>query len=109
MLSTGNSTGVSLRARLREACAESHRELDARLGVLDLRMLHDYRIFLEIIAAALLPLEAALVSAHVERLFPDWDHRSRGDAILADIARLDGIVLPLSAPEALGSGGILGT
>jgi heme oxygenase len=75
MLSTANSTGVSLRARLREACTASHRELDERLGALDLRLLHDYRTFLEISAAALLPLEAALVSAHVERMFPDWDRR----------------------------------
>ena len=109
MLWAANSTGVSLRARLREACAEPHRELDARLGGLDLRRLHDYRTFLEMIAAALLPLEAALVSAHVERLFPDWDRRSRSAAILADIARLGGIVRRSSAPEALGSGGILGT
>jgi heme oxygenase len=83
--------------------------LDARLGVLDLRRLRDYRTFLEISATALLPLEAALVSAHVERMFPDWDRRSRSDAILADIARLGGIVRRSSAPEALGSGGILGT
>jgi heme oxygenase len=109
MLRAADSTGVSLRARLREACAKSHRELDERLGALDLRLLHDYRTFLEISAAALLPLEAALVSARVERMFPDWDRRSRSDAILADIARLGGIVCPSSAPEALGSGGILGT
>jgi heme oxygenase (biliverdin-IX-beta and delta-forming) len=109
MLRTANLTGVSLRVRLREACAQSHRELDERLGVLDLRLLHDYRTFLEINAAALIPLEAALVSAHVERMFPDWDRRSRSDAILSDFARLGGIARPLSAPEALGSGGILGT
>jgi heme oxygenase (biliverdin-IX-beta and delta-forming) len=109
MLSTANSTEVSLRARLREACAEPHRELDAQLGALDLRLQHDYRTFLEIVAAALLPLEAALVSAGVSRMFPDWARRSRSEAILADIAQLDGIVRPSSRPEALGSGGILGT
>jgi heme oxygenase (biliverdin-IX-beta and delta-forming) len=109
MLSTAAPTGVTLRARLREACADSHRQLDARLGVLDLRRLRDYRLFLEISAAALLPLEAALVSAHVDRLFPDWDRRSRGRAILADLARVDGVVHPFSASEVLGSGDILGT
>jgi heme oxygenase (biliverdin-IX-beta and delta-forming) len=109
MLSTAASTGVTLRARLREACADSHRQLDARLGVLDLRRRQDYRLFLEISAAALLPLEAALVSAHVERLFPDWDSRARSRAILADLARVEGIVRPSSAPEVLGSGDILGT
>jgi heme oxygenase len=109
MFSAAISTGVTLRARLREACAEAHRELDARLGILDLRLLHHYRIFLEISAAAILPLEAALVSAHVERLFPDWERRSRSRAIRADIARLGGIVRPSLAPEALGSAGILGT
>jgi heme oxygenase (biliverdin-IX-beta and delta-forming) len=65
--------------------------------------------FLEIIAAALLPLEAALVSAHVERLFPDWGRRSRSEAILADIARVGGIVRPSPALEPLGSGSVLGT
>jgi heme oxygenase (biliverdin-IX-beta and delta-forming) len=109
MLSTAVTTGVSLRARLREACAKSHRRLDDRLGVLDLRRLHDYRTFLEISATALLPLEAALVSARVERLFPDWERRSRSRAILADIARLGGIVRASSAPDELGLGGILGT
>jgi heme oxygenase len=109
MFSAAVRTEVTLRARLREACADAHHQLDARLGVLDLRRLQDYRLFLEINAAALLPLEAALVSARVERLFPDWDRRSRSDAILADIARLGGIVRPSSTPEALGSGGILGT
>ncbi len=51
----------------------------------------------------------ALVSAHVERLFPDWERRSRSRAIRADIARFGGIVRPLSAPEELGLGGMLGT
>jgi heme oxygenase (biliverdin-IX-beta and delta-forming) len=109
MLCAALKTGETLRARLREACAESHRGLDERLGILDLRLTHDYRTFLEISAAALLPLEAALVSAHVERLFPDWERRSRSRAIRADIARFGGIVRPLSAPEELGLGGMLGT
>jgi heme oxygenase (biliverdin-IX-beta and delta-forming) len=109
MFSAAVRTEVTLRARLREAFAESHRRLDTRLGVLDLRRPQDYRTLLEISAAALLPLEAALVSAHVERLFPDWDRRSRGRAILADLARVDGEVRLSSAPDVLGSGDILGT
>jgi heme oxygenase len=93
--------------------------LDARLGTLDLRRLDDYRTFLEISAAALLPLEAALVSSHVERFFPDWDRRSRSGAILADLARLGEIARRSSTSKELGInelglnelglGGILGT
>ncbi len=109
MLFAAVKSGETLRARLREACAEQHRPLDERLGILDLRLAHDYRRFLEISAAALLPLEAALVRAHVERLFPDWERRARSRAILADIARLGGCVRSSSALEELSLGGILGT
>jgi heme oxygenase (biliverdin-IX-beta and delta-forming) len=119
MLSTAVTTAATLRGRLREACAEPHRRLDARLGALDLRRLDDYRTFLEISAAALLPLEAALVSSHVERFFPDWDRRSRSRAILADLARLGEIARRSSTSKEpgiselglneLGLGGILGT
>jgi heme oxygenase len=119
MLSTAVTTAATLRGRLREACAESHRRLDALIGCLDLRILGDYRTFVEVNAAALLPLEAALVSAHVERLFPDWNRRSRSRAILADLARLGGIARrwPTSKElginelglNELGLGGILGT
>jgi heme oxygenase (biliverdin-IX-beta and delta-forming) len=85
--------------------------------MLDLRLTHDYRTFLEVIAAALLPLEAALGRVHVERLFPDWGRRARSGAILADLDRLGGVVRRLSAPDEPGLdelqidglGGILGT
>jgi heme oxygenase len=109
MLCAAIKTEETLRACLREACAESHRRLDERLGSLDMRRTHDYRTFLETSATALLPLESALVAAHVERLFPDWERRSRSRAILADIARLGGIVRPSPPPDELDFGGVLGT
>jgi heme oxygenase len=100
---------AGLRYRLRDATADAHARLDAQLETFDLRQLSDYRRFLEISAAALLPLEAALVEAGVERVFPDWPSRSRTRALLADLDRTGGVARPLPAPDALDFAGILGT
>ena len=58
-----------------------------------------YRRFLEINAAALLPLERSLERAGVRDMLPDWDDRARTDAILTDLARLGGRPGRLDAPD----------
>lgn len=79
-----------LRDRLKQATADAHRDLDTRLGALDLGRLPGYRRFLEINAAALLPLETALESSGVAVIFADWPQRARRAAMLADLARVGG-------------------
>lgn len=101
--------GSGLRLCLRSVTAEAHERLDRRLGSLELTQLPGYRQFLEINAAALLPLEAALAAADVAALLPDWDLRSRTAAILDDLARVDGRADPLPAPAPLDAGAVLGT
>src|SRR5262245_57771211 len=54
---------ASLRNILKEATARDHARLDGRLGAFDLHDSAGYRRFLEANAAALLPLEGALVAA----------------------------------------------
>jgi heme oxygenase (biliverdin-IX-beta and delta-forming) len=106
-------TPVSARHKLRIATAASHAELDALLSAFDLETLPQYRSFLEINAAALLPVESALVEAGVGRLFPDWRFRARSAAILHDLARVGGGVRPLPPPNDLTrhltDDGIIGT
>jgi heme oxygenase (biliverdin-IX-beta and delta-forming) len=97
-----------LRERLRAGTAPAHSSLDRRLAALDLRRLPDYRAFLEASAAALLPLEAALVEAGVVDLFPDWALRTRRSAILDDLARVGGVARPLARPRRLTPDGLLG-
>jgi heme oxygenase len=100
---------TTLRGRLRAATAQAHARLDGLFGGLDLRSRDGYRRFLEVNAAALLPLESALVDAGVTRLFPDWPARSRRHAILDDLADLDGEFVPMPMPEPLDRAGVLGT
>jgi heme oxygenase (biliverdin-IX-beta and delta-forming) len=99
---------TSLRQRLRDATAPAHVQLDARLGALDLRVLADYRQFLQTIATALLPLEDALDAAGVTDVVPDWSIRARRRAILDDLAMIGGIPRPLVFPVRLGLGDALG-
>lgn len=98
-----------LRSILRNATAADHARLDATLGALDLGTVPGYRRFLEINAAALLPLEHSLERAGVHAILPDWDDRARSASILADLARLGGRYCPLEAPELAGRSAILGT
>lgn len=97
-----------MRHKLRAACADQHAALDSLAGGLDLAHRPDYRRFLEASAAALLPLETALVAARVERYFPDWEARSRRSAILDDLASLGGDIRPLATPDRLDLGALLG-
>jgi len=99
---------TGLRGRLKIATAEAHARLDARLGALDLQRRPDYRRFLEASAAALLPLEDALIAAGVARIFPDWPLRQRCGAIIEDVARLGGIAGPLCWIAPPGFSGVLG-
>jgi heme oxygenase len=100
---------AGLRLCLRSVTAATHNRLDARFGALDLTGLAGYRQFLEASAAALLPLEMALVNARVARIFPDWEERSRQVAILDDLAQTGGRMEPLPLPGPLDFGGVLGT
>src|SRR5579871_668863 len=103
------SAPQGLRGRLRHATADAHARLDGRLVDFDLTRRPDYHRFLEASAAALLPLEAALVDANVVRMFPDWPQRSRGRAIRQDLARLGGEFFPLATPGQVTADGVLGT
>jgi heme oxygenase len=92
----------SLRHWLRAHTAAAHARLDAQLSGLGLSTPAGYRQFLEANAAALLPLEAALVESGVARVFPDWGARTRSEAIRADLGRMGGMVRPLPAPTLFG-------
>jgi heme oxygenase (biliverdin-IX-beta and delta-forming) len=98
-----------LRSILRDATAGAHARLDAKLGALNLCTVAGYRCFLEINAAALLPLEASLERSGVRGMLPDWDHRARTDAILTDLAPLGGRPGLLDAPELTDRSAMLGT
>ena len=98
-----------LRSILRDATAADHARLDATLGAFDLCTVPGYRRFLEINAAALLPLERSLERAGVRAVLPDWSDRARTAAILTDLARLGGRATPLDAPELAGGSALLGT
>ncbi len=108
--STADRRGAAgLRLCMRSVTAATHNRLDARFGALDLTGLAGYRQFLEASAAALLPLEMALINARVARIFPDWEERSRQVAILDDLAQTGGRMEPLPLPGPLDFGGVLGT
>jgi len=98
-----------LRTLLRDATAAGHARLDARLGALDLCSRAGYRRFLEINAAALLPLEQSLLRAGVRHVLPDWDDRARSEAILHDLSRLGGTPRLLEAPVLADRSAVLGT
>ncbi|UPK25547.1 biliverdin-producing heme oxygenase [Bradyrhizobium sp. 195] len=98
-----------LRERLRDATSDAHRELDSQLSAFDLTGFSGYRCFLHASAGALLPLEAALVDAGVEELFPDWPERSRSAAIATDLERLGASAAATVSVPPLTRSGVLGT
>lgn len=106
---THNDHALDLRHLLRDATSSTHAQLDAQLSALNLDTLPGYRRFLEVNAAALFPLENALVDADVVRIFPDWHERSRHHALLRDLSDLGGVARPLAIQPRLSFGGILGT
>ncbi len=103
-----NRPAQSLRSLLKVATAADHARLDARLGALDLCAVEGYRRFLQINAAALLPLERALEDAGIGDAFRDWADRARTDAIMSDLTALGGTPRRLDAPRLHGSFAILG-
>lgn len=98
-----------LRNILKQATAADHARLDARLGAFDLRDVNGYRRFLEANAAALLPLEGALVAAGVRDLLPDWDRHARTRSILGDLSAIGGTPGLLDPPVLDGTLAMLGT
>jgi heme oxygenase len=98
-----------LRERLRDATAAAHRELDAQLSSFDLTVFSGYRRFLQASAAALLPLESALVEAGVAKIFLDWPERARSAAITADLGRLGSAVPATVSVLPLTRSGLFGT
>jgi heme oxygenase len=98
----------SLRFRLRDATAKDHGRLDAVFAPFDLRKPEDYRRFLEINAAALVPLEKALAASGVSQVIPDWPQRSRVEALQSDVARLGGAIEPSPAIATLDRDEIFG-
>jgi heme oxygenase (biliverdin-IX-beta and delta-forming) len=87
--------GQGLRLRLRSFTHDSHRALDRELTSFDLTRTSGYRRFLQVTAAALVPLEAALSRAGVSYMLADWGQRSRCEAILKDLAAIGGKMQPL--------------
>ncbi len=98
----------SLRERLCQATAYMRTRVEVQFAQLDLRRRDDYRHFLEMQAAALLPLEAALVASDVARLFPDWEQRSRSGPLADDVTALGGVIQHPAAPWRLAPAGVLG-
>jgi heme oxygenase len=87
----------SLRGRLREATAQDHAILDARVAGWRIETPAGYAAFLLASAIALTPLELALERAGVQTWLPDWPVRARRDALAADLAVL-GVEVPVFEP-----------
>lgn len=101
--------GADLRTRLKDATADAHRQLDASLVAFDIKTTNGYRRFLEVSAGALLPLEAALLESGVDDIIKDWPSRSRTDAILDDLSKVEGQLHLMPALAGFGRGALLGT
>lgn len=99
----------TIRNLLKEATSPDHERLDGLLIAFDLQTLTGYRRFLEINAAALIPLERALAAGGVDELLPDWERRTRSEAIRADLAAIGGRTRPLTQPRFDSTFDLLGT
>jgi heme oxygenase len=80
---------ASVRLQLRRSTAELHAGLDGCIAPLLSKGVREYVTFLRRTAAALLPIEDALEAADVAALVPDWNERSRRQALALDLAELD--------------------
>ena len=80
---------ASVRLQLRRSTAELHAGLDACIAPLLSKGVHEYVTFLRRTAAALFPIEGALEAADVAALVPDWNQRSRRQALASDLAELN--------------------
>lgn len=86
------------RARLRQASAQWHQQVDDAFSGFDLDTPAGYGGFLQAHALALLPLEEALEAAGIERLLPDWEQRRRRFVLTEDLRAL---ALPVPRGEPL--------
>jgi heme oxygenase len=97
-----------MRSLLRASTAGLHAVVDARFAPMLDAGEAGYRSFLLASAAAVFPLEQALLTAGVGSLLPDWTRRTRAAALRADLTDL-GItdVAAATAPLIPGASGIL--
>jgi heme oxygenase len=97
------------RNSLRGATDHLHRDLDRITAGFKLGDIGHYRRFLQANAATLIAIEQLLETAGVADLLPDWNLRTRREAILSDLNSLGSQVQPLAlrrtaptAPEVFG-------
>lgn len=90
----------SARHLLRTALKATHDRIEGGFDGLKLDAFDDYRLFLRVNAAALLPLEAQLSECSIEEWVPDWPLRVRTRAVRSDLQGL-GVysVSPMATPE----------
>src|SRR3954451_1386085 len=84
----GANVPDSMRALLRASTAGLHAAVDARFAPMLDAGEAGYRSFLLASAAAVFPLEQALLAAGVGALLPDWRQRTRAAALRGDLADL---------------------
>jgi heme oxygenase (biliverdin-IX-beta and delta-forming) len=98
-----------MRALLRASTAGLHAAVDARFAPMLDAGEAGYRSFLLASAAAVFPLEQALLAAGVGALLPDWRQRTRAAALRGDLADL-GItdVAAATAPPLAGAARMFG-
>jgi heme oxygenase (biliverdin-IX-beta and delta-forming) len=82
----GGTFSGSIRHLLRSETATDHANVDARFSALIDLGTAGYGEFLRLSAAAICPLEQALLEGKVECILPDWEERSRRAALRADLA-----------------------
>ena len=91
----------STRALLRASTARLHAVVDARFAPMLRSGEAGYRSFLLASAAAVFPLEQALLAADVDAVLPDWAQRTRSAALRADLADLGVTDVPVAPPPLL--------
>jgi heme oxygenase len=91
----------SMRALLRASTAGLHAAVDARFAPMLDAGEAGYRSFLLASAAAVFPLEQALLTAGVDSLLPDWTQRTRAAAVCADLTDLGITDVALATPPPL--------
>jgi heme oxygenase len=84
------------RNSLRGATDHLHRDLDRIAEAFNFGEVAHYRRFLQASAATLIAVEQLLENAGVAQLLTDWPHRTRSEAILADLHSLGSQAQPLA-------------
>jgi heme oxygenase len=105
----GADVSGSMRSLLRAATMGLHAVVDARFAPMLDAGEAGYRSLLLASAAAIFPLEQALLTAGVDLLLPDWTRRTRAAALRADLTDL-GItdVAAATAPPLAGAARMFG-